>query len=497
MFPKTDNVYRKWITAIRRDESRLFKVSKATKVCSKHFVETDFVRNVASGRRLLYEHAVPSVFSFTKPRVTRKPPKERLPPVIHQALQDLEDPNRNLEQESQNHEDPFPIPELQEVCPQVTAEFMGAPPCTCNLGPELDMKKAVERRQQKDIDSLRAELKRSKAQVYRLKAQLEAALAKCEVLEARSVPFGVEKFRANDEDIQFYTGLPNYRSFLILLNFVDAGENGKNILMQHGRHSSVSQKAGRRRKLSAENQLFLVLMKLKGGIFHKHLGHLFDISMSTVSKLFSAWMSFLYLNLTQLGLWLPRQAIDTTMPVAFLDKYPTTRVIIDATEVRCEVASSFVTQSGTYSYYKSTNTFKGLVGISPNGLVTFVSELYMGSVSDKEIVIKSGLLTMPFDQGDSVMADKGFKIADLLKDLGVTLNIPPFLNRGKFSVEEVEETQDIAALRIHVERRIQRIKSFHIFDRPIPISLAPLANQIWTVCTILTNMQSPLIKDNE
>ncbi|XP_040071801.1 uncharacterized protein LOC120844216 [Ixodes scapularis] len=447
MFPKTDNVYRKWITAIRRDESRLFKVSKATKVCSKHFVETDFVRNVASGRRLLYEHAVPSVFSFTKPRVTRKPPKERLPPVIHQALQDLEDPNRNLEQESQNHEDPFPIPELQEV--------------------------------------------------YRLKAQLEAALAKCEVLEARSVPFGVEKFRANDEDIQFYTGLPNYRSFLILLNFVDAGENGRNILMQHGRHSSVSQKAGRRRKLSAENQLFLVLMKLKGGIFHKHLGHLFDISMSTVSKLFSAWMSFLYLNLTQLGLWLPREAIDTTMPVAFLDKYPTTRVIIDATEVRCEVASSFVTQSGTYSYYKSTNTFKGLVGISPNGLVTFVSELYMGSVSDKEIVIKSGLITMPFDQGDSVMADKGFKIADLLKHLGVTLNIPPFLNRGKFSVEEVEETQDIAALRIHVERRIQRIKSFHIFDRPIPISLAPLANQIWTVCTILTNMQSPLIKDNE
>ncbi|CAN8032440.1 unnamed protein product, partial [Ixodes persulcatus] len=116
------------------------------------------------GRRLLYEHAVPSVFSFTKPRVTRKPPKERLPPVIHQASQDLEDPNRNLEQESQNHEDPFPIPELQEVRPQVTAEFMGAPPCTCNLGPELEMKKAVERRQQKDIDSLRAELKQSKAQ---------------------------------------------------------------------------------------------------------------------------------------------------------------------------------------------------------------------------------------------------------------------------------------------------------------------------------------------
>lgn len=120
----------------------------------------------------------------------------------------------------------------------------------------------------------------------------------------------------------------------------------------------------------------------------------------------------------------------------------------------------------------------------------------MGSVSDKESVIQSGLLEMPFDQGESVMTDKGFKIADLLQKLGVALNIPPFLNRGKFSTEEVTETQDIAALRIHVERRIQRIESFHIFDHPIPIS-APLANQIWTVYTVFTNMQSPLIRDSE
>lgn len=121
----------------------------------------------------------------------------------------------------------------------------------------------------------------------------------------------------------------------------------------------------------------------------------------------------------------------------------------------------------------------------------------MGSLSDKECVMKSGLLHMPFDHGDSVMAHEGFRIADLLQKLGVALNIPPFLNRGKFSAEEVAETQDVAALRIHVERRIQRIKSFHIFDRPIPISLAPLANQIWTVCTILTNLQTPLIKESD
>lgn len=49
---------------------------------------------------------------------------------------------------------------------------------------------------------------------------------------------------------------------------------------------------------------------------------------------------------------------------------------------------------------------KGLVGISPSGAITFVSQLYTGSISDREIVVRSGLLSQAFDDGDSVMADK-------------------------------------------------------------------------------------------
>ncbi|KAL1473464.1 hypothetical protein MTO96_022067 [Rhipicephalus appendiculatus] len=95
------------------------------------------------------------------------------------------------------------------------------------------------------------------------------------------------------------------------------------------------------------------------------------------------------------------------------------------------------------------------------------------------------------------MADKGFQVDDLVEEIGVDLNIPPFLRRDRFTVEETQETKEIAALRIHVERRIQRIKCFHIFDRPIPISLVPMANQLWTICAILSNFQSPIIQDTE
>ena len=59
-------------------------------------------------------------------------------------------------------------------------------------------------------------------------------------------------------------------------------------------------------------------------------------------------------------------------------------------------------------------TLKALVGISPGGAITFISQLYTGSISDREIVMRSGLLSQQFDDKDSVMADKGFQIQDLL-----------------------------------------------------------------------------------
>ena len=77
---------------------------------------------------------------------------------------------------------------------------------------------------------------------------------------------------------------------------------------------------------------------------------------------------------------------------------------------------------------KSHVTYKGLIGVSPSGSITFVSELYDGSISDKEIVRKSGLIEKElWSPGDSVMADRSFTTESDLKELKVDLNIPSFL----------------------------------------------------------------------
>ena len=75
--------------------------------------------------------------------------------------------------------------------------------------------------------------------------------------------------------------------------------------------------------------------------------------------------------------------------------------------------------------------------------------------------------------GFSIMADRGFTIRDMLKELNIELNLQPFMEgRRQSPLEEVQEGRKIASLRIHVERAIGRLKNFTIFNEVIPLNLA-------------------------
>ena len=100
------------------------------------------------------------------------------------------------------------------------------------------------------------------------------------------------------------------------------------------------------------------------------------------------------------------------------------------------------------------------------------------------------------------MADRSFGIEDNLP-AGVSLNLPPFLNdQKKFLEEDETKTRRIAKHRIHVERAMQRIKSFRILQDtlpslPITISMAADINKIWIVCSYLTLFFKPLVREHE
>lgn len=195
----------------------------------------------------------------------------------------------------------------------------------------------------------------------------------------------------------------------------------------------------------------------------------------------------------QLPIWASKETVEKTMPDCFKFDYPFTRVILDCTEIFIEKPSCFRAQSATYSSYKSHNTAKGLVGISPQGAVTFISDLFGGHAIDKQIVVSSGILAL-LEPGDSVMVDRGFEIQDLLVSKKALLNIPLLMRcKDQLDPDEEDETRQIASVCIHVERAIERIKNFNILRQIIPNTMAEDINKIWKVCAILTNFKGPLV----
>ena len=133
------------------------------------------------------------------------------------------------------------------------------------------------------------------------------------------------------------------------------------------------------------------------------------------------------------------------------------------------------------------------MGITPGGALSFVSQLYTGHISDRDIFLRSGFLDQKCDNGDSVMAHKRFTVQDLLPP-GVGLNISTFLgSQGQMSAEDVVKIQSIASLRVHVEGAINKINNFRIWDGVVPLNLFGVINQMWTVCAVLCNLQKPII----
>ena len=187
--------------------------------------------------------------------------------------------------------------------------------------------------------------------------------------------------------------------------------------------------------MSHKQEFFIVLLRLKVGLFVNDIADRFNISPGHVSKCFTTWINFLY---HELSLLFPFTSQSMIRPVEFKD-FPTTRIIIDGTDIFCQVPSSLKSQSQTWFDYRHHNNCKALVGISPNSCITFVSHLCSGRVSDRQLTRECGVLDL-LEPADNIMADRGFNIEDLLP-VGITLNLSPYKGqRDQLTAEEAEET---------------------------------------------------------
>ena len=136
-------------------------------------------------------------------------------------------------------------------------------------------------------------------------------------------------------------------------------------------------KHGKARSLSPEEELFMVLSRLRCGFLGQDLAHRYAMPKAHISRIWTTWITFLHQRLRFLPIWPSREFVDN-MPICFKDSFPKTRVIIDCTEFFIEMPSSYRSQSVTFSSYKNHNSER-IVGY----ITKWISKLCVKSVCGK------------------------------------------------------------------------------------------------------------------
>ena len=102
-----------------------------------------------------------------------------------------------------------------------------------------------------------------------------------------------------------------------------------------------------------------------------------------MSRTFLHVVDVLHQRLKPLIIWPDREVLRKTLPMDFNKYCPNCVVIIDCFEIFLHRPLNPLARAQTFSSYEPHNTVKYLIGITPQGTVSFISEGWGGRVSDK------------------------------------------------------------------------------------------------------------------
>ena len=148
---------------------------------------------------------------------------------------------------------------------------------------------------------------------------------------------------------------------------------------------------GPTRSLRSTDEFVLTLMKLRLALLNRDLAKRFNISPALVSQIFHSWLATMYKTIGEMVLWPSKEQVIGSKPRRF-SRLPELRAIIDCSEIFIEASKDPNLQNATWSNYKHHNAIKFLVAVAPNSAITFISPMYGGRTSDKQITLDSGFL---------------------------------------------------------------------------------------------------------
>lgn len=285
-------------------------------------------------------------------------------------------------------------------------------------------------------------------------------------------------FLNSPSKVCYFTGLPSIEVLESVFDFVST-------------RVSTSRSA-----LPPFQQFVMVLMKLRLNVDNELLSSIFHVHASTVSRYFQKWIDVMYERMKPLVMWPDQEQLHKTMPMEFRKDFSNCVVIIDCFEVFMDRPKGLMARAQTWSNYKHHNTIKFLIGISPQGSITYVSKGWGGRVSDQYLTQNCGILENLLP-GDVVLADRGFNVQDSAGIFCAEVKLPPF-TKGKKQLSqcEVDRARQLSRVRIHVERVIGLLRlKYKILRGTLPINFIKCSageeystiDKIVTVCSGLCN----------
>ena len=160
-----------------------------------------------NGRRDVRPDAVPSLFAW--PRTS---PRKRKAPVF-QVNTEVNSPVVSMQSQVTSDEEPndtctLPTAKKDSVKPEDYGRRDVYTQTGLETGPENDCKTLMQQ-----IIDQKSELEKANRHIDSLQRQL----------------FTPERFKEDDAAIRFYTGFPNWSTFMAIFNYLDPGIEGQNI----------------------------------------------------------------------------------------------------------------------------------------------------------------------------------------------------------------------------------------------------------------------------
>ncbi|XP_041858689.1 uncharacterized protein LOC121650925 isoform X2 [Melanotaenia boesemani] len=256
--------------------------------------------------------------------------------------------------------------------------------------------------------------------------------------------------RNDAEKVKFYTGLPNY--FVL--------ETVMWLLSPHMDRM-------RNMKLSKFQQLLMTLMRLRLDLRNQDLAYRFGVKVATVTRTVHQMINIMSSTLVPTAVFWPSRAeLRKNLPAALCSSHPDCAVIIDCFTVPFEEPVSLGNQQqqqqrvlpSSQGVGSSYNVLKYLIGVAPQGVVTFVSRGVLGNASDKSLAEGCGFLCKLLP-GDVVLATRDLDIGESVAARGALFKIAGNCQEETCGRPEGSPLADTDSETVNVQRHVERVIS--------------------------------------